>query len=200
MKANKSSKKLIITGILTAIGASMCCITPVLALIAGSSGTAASLTWMESLRPYFIAVTIVVIGFAWYQKMKVTKSADDCGCEPDEVKKSWIQSKSFLLLVTVFSIIVMSFPYYSHIFYSETKLDVVQNRSTLVEVDVKILGMTCESCEHHVSSEITKLKGITSLKVSYQYANALITYDSTKTSIREIEKSISSTGYKVEPN
>ena len=55
--------KLIGTGLLTAIAASLCCITPVLALIAGTSGLASTFSWLEPFRPYFIGLTILVLAF-----------------------------------------------------------------------------------------------------------------------------------------
>jgi len=72
--------KLIGTGLLTAIAASLCCITPVLALIAGTSGLASTFSWLEPFRPYFIGLTILVLAFAWYQKLKPQKKID-CNCE-----------------------------------------------------------------------------------------------------------------------
>ena len=79
----KSSNKLIGMGLFTAIAASLCCITPVLALIAGASGMASTFSWLEPARPYLIAVTILVIGFAWFQKLKPRKEIN-CDCEIDE--------------------------------------------------------------------------------------------------------------------
>jgi mercuric ion transport protein len=67
----KTDKKLIGAGLLTAIAASLCCITPVLALIAGTSGLASTFSWLEPFRPYFIGLTILVLGFAWYQKLNL---------------------------------------------------------------------------------------------------------------------------------
>jgi mercuric ion transport protein len=80
----KSDNKLIGTGLLTAITASLCCITPVLALIAGTSGIASTFSWIEPFRPYLIGLTILVLGFAWYQKLKPQKEID-CECETDEI-------------------------------------------------------------------------------------------------------------------
>jgi mercuric ion transport protein len=73
MSENKTSGKLIGTGLLSAIAASLCCITPVIALIAGTSGIAASFSWIEPARPFLIGLTGVVLGFAWYQKLKPKK-------------------------------------------------------------------------------------------------------------------------------
>ena len=75
----KTDKKLIGAGLLTAIAASLCCITPVLALIAGTSGLTSTFSWLEPFRPYFIGLTILVLGFAWYYKLK-PKNLIDCYC------------------------------------------------------------------------------------------------------------------------
>ena len=69
----KTDKKIIGAGLLTAIAASLCCITPILALIAGASGLASTFSWLEPFRPYFIGLTVLVIGFAWYQKLRPKK-------------------------------------------------------------------------------------------------------------------------------
>ena len=86
----KTDNKLIGAGLLTAIAASLCCITPVLALIAGTSGLASTFSWLEPFRPYFIGLTILVLGFAWYQKLKPKKQID-CNCETEE-KPKFIQA------------------------------------------------------------------------------------------------------------
>ena len=89
----KSENKLIGTGLLTAITASLCCITPVLALIAGTTGIASAFSWVEPFRPSLIGLTVLVLGFAWYQKLKPRKEID-CACETDE-KPKFMQSKTF---------------------------------------------------------------------------------------------------------
>jgi mercuric ion transport protein len=59
-----------VAGLLTAVAASLCCITPVLALLGGASGLASSFSWMEPFRPFLIGLTVLVFAFAWYQKLK----------------------------------------------------------------------------------------------------------------------------------
>ena len=111
----KTDKKLIGTGLLTAFAASLCCITPVLALIAGTSGLASTFSWVEPFRPYLIGLTIFVLGFAWYQKLKPKKQID-CKCEIDE-KQNFMQTKSFLGIVSVIAILLLSFPIYASVFF-----------------------------------------------------------------------------------
>jgi copper chaperone CopZ len=192
----KSENKLIGTGLLTAITASLCCITPVLALTAGTSGIASTFSWIEPFRPYLIGLTVLVLGFAWYQKVKPRKEID-CECETDE-KPKFMQSKTFLGIATMFAIIMLVFPYYSGIFYSNTEKQItVVDKSDIKITEFKISGMTCASCEEHVNHEVNKLNGIVNSKASYENGNVIIEFDRTKTNETEIEKAINSTGYKV---
>lgn len=192
----KTDKKLIGAGLLTAIAASLCCITPVLALVAGTSGLASTFSWLEPFRPYFIGLTILVLGFAWYQKLKPKKQID-CNCETEE-KPKFIQSKMFLGIVTAFAIVMLAFPYYSSIFYpKKEKQIIVVDKSNIKKVEFTISGMTCESCGEHVNHEVNKLTGIISSNASYENGNAIVEFDNSKTNISEIEKAINSTGYSV---
>jgi copper chaperone CopZ len=192
----KSDNKLIGTGLLTAITASLCCITPVLALIAGTSGIASTFSWIEPFRPYLIGLTILVLGFSWYQKLKPQKEID-CECETDE-KPKFIQSRKFLGIVTVFVIVILAFPYYSGIFYPNTEKQIILvDKSDIKTTEFKISGMTCASCEEHVNYEVNKLNGIVNSTVSYENGNAIVEFEKTKTNETEIEKAINSTGYQV---
>lgn len=192
----KTDNKLIGTGIFTAIAASLCCITPILALIAGTSGLASTFSWLEPFRPYFIGLTILVLGFAWYQKLKPKKQID-CNCDTEEKPKS-IQSKMFLGIVTVFAIVMLAFPYYSSIFYPKTEKQIkVVDKSNVQKAEFTISGMTCTSCEANVNHEVNKLTGIINSTTSYDNGKTVVAFDNSKTNIAEIEKAINSTGYSV---
>jgi copper chaperone CopZ len=216
MEEEKTSKKLLGAGVLAAIAASLCCITPVLALIAGSSGLASTFSWLEPARPYLIGITILVIGFAWYQKLKVKKVAEiDCACEEDEEKKSFLHSKAFLAIVTVFSAFMLSFPYYSGIFFPENNKQIVIIESindngiekdenvilieakNLAEVEFDIEGMTCEACNYTVQNASLEVQGVIDSKADFNTGKAVISYDKTKTNEKEIIEAINQTHYDV---
>jgi len=191
----KTEKKLIGAGLLTAIASSLCCITPILAIVAGSSGIASTFSWLEPFRPYFIGMTVLVLGFAWYQKLKPQQQIE-CNCETNQ-KQNFMQTKSLLGSITVISVLLLSFPSYAHIFVPKTKITaIVTSTSKIQKVEFTIKGMTCSGCEHHVKTEISKLKGIVEVIVSYEKGNAIVKFDNKQTSIEQIEKAINSTGYK----
>ncbi len=189
-------KKLIGAGLLTAIASSLCCITPVLALLSGTSGIASSFSWLEPFRPYLIGFTILVLGFAWYQKLKPKKEID-CDCETDE-KPSFIQSKLFLGIVTLFAIVMTAFPYYSSVFYPKSEKEIiVVDKANAQTINLEINGMTCTSCEEHINHSVNQLSGIVNIKSSYKNGTTKIEFDNSKTTIEEIEKAVNSTGYSV---
>ena len=192
----KQNNKLIGAGLLTAITASLCCLTPVLALIAGTSGIASTFSWVEPFRPFLIGLTILILGFAWYQKLKPIKEID-CECDTDE-KPKFMQSKTFLGIATIFAIVMLAFTYYSGIFYPSTEKQItVVDKSNLITTEIRISGMTCASCEKLVNHKVNKLIGIVNSKASYENGNAIVEFDRTKTNEAEIEKAIKSTGYRV---
>ncbi|WP_276391489.1 mercuric transport protein MerTP [Eudoraea chungangensis] len=195
-----NNKSLIGTTVITALAASLCCITPVLAFIAGTSGIASTFSFIEPFRPYLVGITILVLVFAWYQKLRPrTQEEIDCACEEDEKPSFW-QSKKFLALVTLFATVMLAFPYYAQIFYPSTgkaKEVVYVSENDVDEVSFSIEGMTCSGCEAHIESEVNKLDGIIVVKSDYQKANTLVKYDASKTSADEIKKAILRTGYTI---
>ncbi|MEB8345373.1 mercuric transport protein MerTP [Flavobacteriaceae bacterium KMM 6898] len=191
-----SDKKLVGTTIITAIAASLCCITPVLALIAGTSGIASTFTWIEPFRPYLIGLTVLVLALAWYQKLKPKNQDIDCVC--DDEKPKFSNSKKFLLLVTLFAGLMLAFPYYTQLFYPTTNKEVVYvTESNIDNVEYQIKGMTCSGCEVHIESEVNKLDGIIKVKANHEKGNTVVTYDKTKVTNQEIEDAVGKTGYKI---
>ena len=195
MSTEKTSKNAAYTGLFAAVAASSCCIPPVIALIAGVGGSASALSWMEPFRPYLIGLAIVAIGYAWYNYLK-PKKAEDC-CEVD-AKPKWYQTKGFLIGITLFAAISISFPYYAHIFYPDNKKEVVIiNQSDIQTVNFDVQGMTCAGCEESIKHAVNELDGIVNVIPSYEKENTEVKFDKTKISKEDIEKAINSTGYKV---
>ena len=195
MSIEKTSKNAAYTGLFAAVAASSCCIPPVIALIAGVGGSASALSWMEPFRPYLIGLAIVAIGYAWYNYLK-PKKAEDC-CEVD-AKPKWYQTKGFLIGITLFAAISISFPYYAHIFYPDNKKEVVIiNQSDIQTVNFDVQGMTCAGCEESIKHAVNELDGIVNVIPSYEKENTEVKLDKTKISKEDIEKAINSTGYKV---
>lgn len=197
MKINKSG--LVGAGVLSAIAASLCCITPLLAFISGASGLASAFSWTEAFRPYLIGITLVVLGFAWYQKLRPVPAVGiDCACEPTE-KKPFLQSKVFLGIITAFAILMLAFPYYGQIFYPVTKNKTSAIAASNIQlVQFKVGGMSCKSCEAEVKNEVNKLSGVLQTDVTYEKGLVAVKFDPSKTNNTQIKNAIDKTGYKVQ--
>lgn len=188
-------KGAITTGILAAIAASSCCLTPLIAAFAGVGGLSSSLSWIEPLRPYLIGLAVIAIGYAWFVHFK-SKKQDDCGCSVENPK--WYQTRAFLIGMTIFASLSISFPYYSGYFFPDNaKGAIVENKENIETVEVIIEGMTCDACQKHVDYSVNELDGIIDVKTSYDLENSIIQFDRTKTSEEEITEAINSTGYTV---
>ncbi|HNR17599.1 MAG TPA: mercuric transport protein MerTP [Bacteroidia bacterium] len=195
----KSSSTYSGAGLFAAIAASLCCITPVVALLAGSSSIAANFSWIEPARPYLVGLSVAVLALAWYIKLRPAKSNNpDCNCETAK-KPSFLQSRTFLAIVTVFAVLMMTFPLYAKMFYRNPKVQaasiaIVNNKQ---QVKFTIQGMTCEGCEEHVNNQLSKVNGVLAYKTSYTTRSSLITFDKSTVDIKTIESAIKKTGYKV---
>lgn len=197
MSTSKAGGKTGITALLTATAASLCCITPVLALISGASGIASAFLWIEPYRPYLSGITVVALGLAWYQKLKPRKADIDCACEED--KPSFWQSKTFLGMVTALAILLLTFPKYAHIFYPrvEKKEIIVVDKSSVQQLKLNITGMTCEACTLTVNLALSKIPGVLEYKTEYKNSASTVKFDNSKTGEQDIINAVNETGYKV---
>ena len=196
---NKVDKKMMGVGILSAIAASLCCITPVLAFLSGVSGLASAFSWMEPARPWLIALSAGVLGFAWYQKLKPRTAAEiQCACEEEEPKAPFLQSKAFLGIVTVLSALMMAFPWYGNLFYPDSQTNMVNVSAGKVEtVSYRIKGMTCASCEEHIRHGASNVDGVINVTADYRTGKAVVRFDRGRTNDEAVRRAIDATGYTV---
>ena len=203
MKQKKSSeKKWIGAGMLAAIAASLCCITPVLAVLGGLGGIASTFSWLDPLRPYLIGFTVIILGYAFYTAYKPKKEGDiDCACDEEEIlaKKNFLNSKAFLWVVAGVGILMFAFPSYSHIFFPDTNNTiVVVNESNIIEAKLFIKGMTCTGCEESVNYTLRNQEGVLNAVSSYESGIANVKYDKSKVKPEQLAQAIEDeVGYKV---
>ena len=146
-------QKKIFTVIGATVAASLCCVTPVLAVLAGSSTLASSFSWLAPYHNYLVAFTVLVLVYAWWDKLKASKEME-CNCDE---KSGFFSSKKFLFVVTAFSLIMLSFPLWGNNFF--TSVPTAQSCST----------GACDSSKAHVENQIKEID-INSLPV-FKYMN-----------------------------
>ncbi|MFN3996192.1 mercuric transport protein MerTP [Algoriphagus sp.] len=191
------SKSLAGASILSAFVASLCCITPILAVISGATGLAASFAWLDSFRPFLIILTCMILAWAWYRALRPrTKAEIECACDENP---SFIQSKKFLGIVTIFSVLLLVFPNYAQIIAPSpaAKEIILVSADDIQSLTWSIKGMTCDGCEIAVENEVNKLPGILAVDAIYAESAVNVKFDQTKTNSKSIVEAISKTGYQV---
>lgn len=98
----------LVAGVLAAIGASVCCVGPLVLLTLGIGGAwIANLTALEPMRPWFIAATLLFLCFAFrrlYLQPQVCKPGALCA-DPIVLKRQrllfWVVAMVLLALLSV---------------------------------------------------------------------------------------------------
>ena len=203
MKSNKLFRN---SAIVTSLLASLCCITPVLAVLGGLGGIVATFSFLEPLRPYLIGLTVIVLGYAFYKAYKPKKKTDiGCACETDNLpggkagKPKFINSKKFLWLITAISALLITFPYYSKaLFPSGNENVVILQSDNIAKAKLDIEGMSCTACEESVDYALKSENGVISATSSYKTGIAYVQYDNAKVNQEQLKKAVEEkVGYKV---
>lgn len=112
---SKRSSWLGIGAVLAAVGASLCCVGPLVLLSLGIGGAwMSALTSLETFRPFFIILTLIFIGLGFRQLYLVPKTCEaGQACASPQVKRNqkilfWVGSALLLGLI--------AFPWYAPLF------------------------------------------------------------------------------------
>ena len=67
----------------------------------------------------------------------------------------------------------------------------------MVEVNLKVNGMTCDDCEASIAKGVNALAGIDSISANHEDSTAFVRFDSNVTNLNEINKAIEDRGFQV---
>lgn len=107
--------KATIGAVAAAVGASICCIGPVVFTALGAGALSAAAIAFGAYRPAFLAVTVAFLGagfYTTYRPSPVERCATDGTCQPSSRRAA----KAVLWLATVLVILLVTFPYYVNLF------------------------------------------------------------------------------------
>lgn len=112
----KTNNRSMIAAVIAAIGASLCCVGPLVLLALGIGGTwISSLTALEPYRPIFIGITLVFLFLAFRKLYLVPRQ-----CAPGDacaVPSTLCNQRIIFWIVTVLLIALLTFPYYGIAFF-----------------------------------------------------------------------------------
>lgn len=72
-----------------------------------------------------------------------------------------------------------------------------ETKTQVVEVSLKVEGMTCDHCEMSIQKGVSELPGIESVLANHEDSTTVIKFDQLKTSEDDIKKAIEKRGYQV---
>ncbi|WP_137889200.1 mercuric transporter MerT family protein [Pseudomonas sp. 2FE] len=114
--AQLSGKGSLIAGVLAAIGASLCCVGPLVLLALGIGGAwGGNLTAMAPYRPIFIGLTLLFLGLAWrklYLVPQVCAAGTSC-TDPRPLKRQ----RFTFWLVAALLLVLLAVPWFAPLFY-----------------------------------------------------------------------------------
>lgn len=166
-------------------------------ILVGTTSLLSTFSWLEPFRPYFILLTLVILAYAWIQKLSNQTKQVDCVCE-DTGKVGFFKTKTFLALLSSGALLLLAFPYFSTSMYGSVPSIQNQELGPLQRTTFGISGMTCPSCEAHVDQQVYALQGIAKVSTSYAHSTAVVDYDPTLTTVDQIQQAIEKTGYTVQ--
>ncbi len=115
-KSTTGNNGSMIAATLAAIGASLCCIGPLVLLALGIGGAWISyLTALEPYRPIFIGIALIFLGLAFRKLYLVPQQ-----CAPDDacaVPATRRNQRVIFWIAAVLLVALLTFPYYGLVFF-----------------------------------------------------------------------------------
>ncbi len=190
-----NEKSLAIGSTLAAFVASLCCLGP---LILGGMGLGAALVGtFAPLRPYFLALSGVLLALAFYFVYRKPKPAEACEgevCAPHSRTRRL--AKPLLWLATLAVGALAFFPAYGGKLAGTPAAAAPAATVHLETVKLKISGMFCEVCAGVVQQKLAESSGVARADVDYAGGQATIQFDPAKTDPAKLIAVVSATGYK----
>ena len=190
---------LLVASVAAAIGASLCCILPIVAAVTGAGAIAAGVAF-EKWRPYLLGLTglLLVGGFflAWRDHKKACAAGSLCATKP---MSRWNRIALGILATGV--VALAAFPYYSGAVAQMMVRQPGPARSAssagLSTVAFQVPDMDCPACAVSLSATLRKLPGVADAKLDVDSRKAVVTYDPSTQNVAALQKVISDAGFHI---
>lgn len=192
-------RRTIVSVIVAAIAASICCVGPLVLLALGIGGAwIGNLTALEPFRPYLMGLTFIILGYAFYKiyrKPKLEECAPGSYCANP---KSDRINKIALWISTVFVMLLLSVPYMIPLINGNQNNQKKQSEidySTLMVVTLDVPDMYCPACPFTVQKSLLQLDGVISAEVSLETKKAIVTFDRSLVTTAQMIEVTTNVGY-----
>lgn len=177
-----------------AVGASVCCLGPLVLVGLGFSGAwIGNLSAFNRYRPLFMILTFAFLGFAFYKVY--FRSKKEC-CDPESAcaqSKAEKINKIALWSVMFLSVGMLVLP---SLFGMLTTKPSTPMQSVLIkQVVFNVEGMTCGGCALTIKKGLENLGGVNNARVTLEPPEAIVDYNPNEISIKAIMETITNLGY-----
>ena len=189
-------KSLAIGSTLAAFLASLCCLGPL--LLGGAGLGAALVATFAPLRPYFLAVSAILLAGGFYFVYRNPKATEVCAgetCAPRSGTRR--MAKPMLWLATLAVAALAFFPSYGVKLVGKPAAAAAPiSAATLQTAELKITGMDCEVCARVIRRKLLETPGVVKAEVRYPAGSATVEFDPAQTTAEELIAVVHDAGYK----
>ena len=183
-------------GILSALTASVCCLGPVLLVLAGL-GSLGFGALIGRAHWWFIGAAIALLTYAWRSYLQEARRCKAASCE-------MARGKTTRTVLTLASVVVAVFVSLNLYTYAGQRRSARQDAAgpmsgQLASVAIPVEGMTCFTCEVTVESSLKRLPGVESVEAKVNDGMAYVRYEPTRVSLDALIGAINKTGYHAKP-
>ena len=180
MKADK-------LGILSALLASVCCVTPLILVLLGlgSLGIGAVL---GRFHWWFLFAAIGLLTYGWRAYVQEKRRCRTAQCEMPRSTTT----RAVLLGASVIVAASVGLNLYAHASQRAATAPPTSEASIVLPVE----GMTCLTCELTVESSLKRLPGVASADASVAQQIVTVSYDPAQVTVDKLIAAINQTGYK----
>jgi copper chaperone CopZ len=182
-------------GFLSAVAASLCCIGPLVAAVAGA-GSFVAAGWFERWRPVFLGVTAALLALAWVLTLRARRIACADGTCATPRASRW--TLGVLIFSTVVVGAVAMFPQLAQTVVGRSTVATTAPADGRV-LRVRIPSMDCAACAVGIAGTLQRVPGIRTAVVRYATKEAEVVYDPAVISAAAVIAKIDATGFKAEP-
>jgi copper chaperone CopZ len=169
--------------------ASLCCIGPAAFAILGAGSLGAFAVFVQ-YRPYFIGLTGIFLGLAFYLAYRKREvKCEDGSCKMASAGK-W--NKIGVWSATLIAALAIAYPYFSA--NPSAATNAAYAPKATVVLDVK--GMTCTACASHIQSALSDVKGVARASVDYETRKGTVEYDPELVQPEALIKRVEDSGYR----
>lgn len=185
--------------LMAAVAASLCCILPIVAVVAGA-GTMAAGAVFERWRPYLLGASGLLLAGGFFLARRDRRTA----CAPGSLcatKPMGAWNRIALGLLAMGVVALAAFPYYSG---AVARLVVGQpapirsaGSTPLVTVAFQVPDMDCPACAVGLSAAFRKLPGVMNAKLDVDSREAFVTYDPGAQNLSTLERVFIGAGFHI---